>query len=257
MKAHIGQTALSVARIRKHHFCQDDNQLIPTLNRQGYMLTTLHEYSQAFIDFAPEAPGPLLDIGTAYGFNALAALNKGSYIIANDLDPRHLTILKQCIPASLKSRIELRPGRIPGEVTFSSQSLGGVLASGVFQFLSGEELVQAVADIYDWLKPGGKFFFASSTPYCKAFTAFRPIYEENKRLGRSWPGFIEDTSIYLPHICNEIPQLMNLIDEDIMEALLTQTGFYVEKLGLFNIPCVARGVKSDADEILGGIAIKR
>lgn len=259
IKAHVESPSLRTAGLTPKDLDYGEADLIPTLNQQGYMLTTLHEYSQAFVDFAPHAPGPLLDVGTAYGFNILSALSKASdvTVIANDLDTRHLEILKQCIPPQLLSRVHLQPGRIPGEVSFAPESLGAVLASGVFQFLPGEELIQAVQDIYRWLKPGGKFFFASSTPYCKAFDAFRPIYRNNKRKGLRWPGYIKDTSVYLPEIHNEIPPLINLIDQEIMEKILLETGFHIEKMDLFNIPSVARGVVSHGDEILGGIVVKK
>jgi len=52
----------------------EPNGFIQTLNKMGYMTSTLDRFSQAFVDFAPKAPGRALDIGAAYGVAASLAL---------------------------------------------------------------------------------------------------------------------------------------------------------------------------------------
>jgi SAM-dependent methyltransferase len=228
---------------------------VSTLNQQGYMLTTLDEYSEALLNFAPYAPGPILDIGTAYGFMALSILKTGAYVIANDMDVRHLDILHSCTKKEYLSHLELRVGKIPGDIHFLPQSLGAVFASGVLHYLSDEEIQRAFADIFLWLKPNGKFFFVSSTPYTKYFESFRPAYEENKRKGHLFPAFIEDTSIYYPHIHKQIPKKMNLLDEKTVAHLLYATGFHIEKMSLFNIQGTINPEKDIV--MVGAIAIKK
>ena len=43
----------------------EPNGFVRTLNNMGYMTSGLDPYSQAFVDFAPGAPGPCLDVGAA------------------------------------------------------------------------------------------------------------------------------------------------------------------------------------------------
>ncbi len=230
--------------------------LTVTLNKQGYMLTSLHEYSEAFVNFSPLAPGPVLDIGAAYGVASIPALKTGAYVIANDIDMRHLEILKQNTPKSCLKRLELKPGKIPGEVRFPENSLGAVLASGVLHFLQGEELIEAIHQIHSWLKPGGKIFFASSTPYAKLYHNFLPLYLKRKKDGQKWPGLIENTAHYVPEIAHEIPEVINLLDLDILEPILLKAGFVVEKIGFFNISKIANNVNSEGNAVLGAIAHK-
>jgi MHS family proline/betaine transporter-like MFS transporter len=240
--------------IKKPKSSSPDN-LIATLNKQGYMLTSLHEYSKAFVEFSAIAPGPVLDIGAAYGVASILALKKGAHVIANDIDNRHLEILRKITPKSCLKNLELKIGKIPGEVSFSENSLGAVLASGVLHFLSGEDLVKSIDQIYKWLKPGGKLFFASTTPYAKLYQDFLPLYLERKKAGQKWPGFIENTVQYAPQIAHEIPKAINLLDIDILETCLLEAGFHIEKIGLFNISD-NDSINIGGNSVLGAIALK-
>jgi len=233
------------------------NTVIATLNKQGYMLCDLHEYSQKFVEYAPHADGPVLDIGAGYGAVSIAALKTGAHVIANDIDKRHLEILKQNTPQAYQDRLELRVGKIPTEVSFPENSLGAVLASGVLHFLTGEDLVETIKKVYTWLKPDGKFFIATSTPHTKIFQHFLPIYTQRKQQGYSWPGYIENTADYIPNIADVIPKSMNLLDKDIIESLLLQTGFRVEQMSFFSISKIANDLHSEGNEILGVIASKK
>ena len=231
------------------------DNLIVTLNKQGYMLTSLHEYSQAFVDFSAIAPGPVLDIGAGYGVASIPALERGAHVIANDIDNRHLEILKKIAPKSCKDKLELKIGKIPGEVNFSENSLGAVLASGVLHFLCGEELEKAIDQIYKWLKPGGKLFFASTTPYAQLYHKFLPLYLERKKAGQKWPGFIENIVQYTPEIAHEIPETINLLDIDILESIFLKAGFHIEKIGFFNISD-NDNISIAGDSVLGAIVRK-
>ena len=231
-------------------------ELIPTLNKQGYMLRELNEYSRAFVDFAPIAPGPVLDIGAAYGVATLPALEKGAHVIANDLDIRHLKILEENVSESYRKNLELKLGKIPGEVDFPENSLGAVLASGVLHFLPGDELIIAVKQIHKWLKPGGKFFFVATTPYAKLYQEFLPLYLKRKEAGYRWPGLIKDTSYYVPNIAHQIPKSINLIDIDILDSIIAETQFFVEKKGFFTIDKIANDINSEGNNVLGLIAYK-
>ncbi|OJX03039.1 MAG: hypothetical protein BGO76_00565 [Caedibacter sp. 38-128] len=260
----MGYIALRLARASPSYVANDHQMdidipadgLMVTLNKQGYMLSELHEYSQAFVNFAPHAPGPVLDIGASYGVASIPALKMGAKVIANDIESRHLEILKKRVPTSCLGRLELKVGKVPGEVNFAENSLGAVLASGVLHFVSGEELIEALNQIYKWLKPGGKFFLATSTPYTKIFQNFLPYYIARKKSGHPWPGFIENTADYIPSIADMIPKSINLLDKDIVETLVTKVGFKIERISSFSISKIANDINCEGNEILGVIAIK-
>lgn len=253
---HIEQEKMPFDQALKTIDFSQSGKLLPTLNQQGYMLPNLHEYSRAFVDFTPIAPGPALDIGATYGVATIPALQKGAYVIANDLDNRHLEILEKNTPTCYRKKLELKCGRIPGEVDFLENSLGAVLASGVLHFLPGEDLVTAVKQIYKWLKPGGKFFFASPTPYAKLYHKFLPFYLKRKEERALWPGLIEDTSYYLPSMADQIPKFINLIDKDIFTKILLDSGFVIEKMTFFTIDKITNDINSEGNDILGVIAYK-
>jgi hypothetical protein len=51
---------------------------VQTLNQMGFMTTSLDPISQRFVDFAPHAPGPALDIGAAYGVASIRLTGAGA-----------------------------------------------------------------------------------------------------------------------------------------------------------------------------------
>ena len=232
--------------------------LIVTLNQMGYMLSRPEKYIQAFIDFSAYAPGPVLDIGAAYGLATLPALEKGAYVIANDLDERHLQILKSKVPPSQLDRLELKPGRMPNEVDFEENSLGAVLASRVLTFVQPEELELSLKKIFKWLTPGGKFFFLVATPYMGNFRKFIPTYQKRKAEGQQWPGFLEDIPFCAPERACDLPQFINLLDEDAFRQSLIKAGFVIEEMGYS--PAIEehpQDMKLDGREQIGAITLKK
>ena len=231
--------------------------LIVTLNSMGYMLSRPEKYNQAFIDFAGSAPGPVLDIGAAYGLATIPALEKGAHVIANDLEEKHLQILKNKVPLSYLNHLELKPGRMPNAVHFDDNSLGAVLASRILNFLLPEEFQESFDKIFKWLKPGGKFFFLGATPYMGNFKKFLPTYLKNKMKGQKWPGFLNDIPSCAPERAPDLPQFINLIDEDILTHSLIEAGFIIEDIGYS--PAIdehPQDMKLDGREQIGAIAIK-
>lgn len=230
--------------------------LIVTLNSMGYMLSKPEKYNQAFIDFSQHAAGPVLDIGAAYGLATIPALEKGAYVIANDLDERHLQILKSKVPPSQLNRLELKPGRMPNEIDFAANSLGAVLASRVLGFILPEELELSLNKIFNWIKPGGKFFFVSGSLY-GTFQKFLPTYQKRKAEGHMWPGFIEDVPLYSPGRVSDLPQYVHVLDEDILSRSLKKAGFLIEEMGFYSASEEhPQDMKLDGREMIGAIAFK-
>jgi len=234
---------------------EDSINSLATLNNRGYMLTYLHGLSQAFVDYSSMAPGPVLDIGTAYGFVALEALKRGAHVIANDLDSRHLEDLNRRVPKNDLKRISYAVGRVPGEVEFSPNSLGAVLASGVLHYLSPLDFSLAIHNITTWLKPGGKFFLATPTPYTNFYQKFFPTFKKNRALNEQWPGYIEDSSKILPEFFKNVPKSIYLIDEESITTNLEENGFEIESMDFFDIMLPTTQFQKQTN-VLGVVACK-
>ena len=233
-----------------------EDGFIPTLNRYGYMLETPDQYSKMFIDYASNMSGLVLDIGATYGVSTICALEKGAYVVANDLDKKHLCILWQRTPVHLRSRLMFKVGKFPTEVSFPPALFDAVLASGVLHYLMGEELEIAFKSIFNSLKPKGKFFFFTSTPHIALFKDFLPIYHKRKLEKERWPGLITNSWLYAPHRKDHIPKRINLLDEDILEPLFLEIGFKIEKKSYVAMLDYPPDIQSNGKEYIGFIVSK-
>ncbi|MBM3468454.1 MAG: class I SAM-dependent methyltransferase [Alphaproteobacteria bacterium] len=234
------------------------DNFIVTLNSMGYMLAKPEKYIQSFIDFSAQTLGPVLDIGAAYGIATIPALKKGAYVIANDMDERHLNILKEKVPPTLQKQLEINVGKMPFDLDFPAGYFSAILASRVLNFIDPHLLSYSFSLIYKWLKPGGKFFYLGGTPYMGTYRRFLHIYEKNKREGSEWPGFIDNIPDYVPEQRTpHLPQFINLIDTETLESLMRNAHFNI--LEMAYVPAEDKhpeDMKLDGREHLGAIAIK-
>lgn len=234
----------------------NDQGFILTQNSMGHMLSEPDEYNQYFIDYCANVKGPVLDIGCAYGVATIPALKNGAYVIANDIEYKHLEILKKITPKKLWNNLELKHGCLPDSLEFKENSLEGVLASRVLHFLTGEQIIASLNNIFRWLKPGHKFFFIGITPYTGNFKKFIPIFEERHRNKEIWPGYMEDSTLYLSHRKSEMPLFLNLFDHDLLEKILLNAGFEIEKIGYIKAKNAPKDLILDGREHVGAIAVK-
>ncbi|TGW14575.1 class I SAM-dependent methyltransferase [bacterium NHP-B] len=133
----------------------NEENYMPTLNQMGYVTKIMDEYSQEFIQRTKGASKAIADLGVGYGFTSKRLLEQGAQVYANDIDPRHLDVLKNSCGAEERARLHLIPGKLPEAFTPETNSLSGVLASRCFHFLTGEEIGNLVKAMYDGLCPGG------------------------------------------------------------------------------------------------------
>jgi hypothetical protein len=134
--------------------------------------------------------------------------------------------------------------------------LGAVLVSRVFHFFDGEAIERSVRQLFSWLKVNGKAFVTSETPYLRNFQSFLPQYEQNRRAGMAWPGYIEDVMKVAPARGQSLPRQMNLLDPETLERVFTQAGFVVERVGFFARPEFPEDIRLDGRESVGIIARK-
>ena len=232
------------------------DRMVPTLNRFGYMFEPSNSIREAFVAHAVETRGHMLDIGAAYGVSTLPALQGGAHVIANDLDQRHLDILKNRAPQEHHPRLTLMKGKFPHEVAIAQGSLDGIFACWVLHYLPGEELEQAFVKMFDLLKPGGKCFFWTTTPYAKMFQGYLPTYLKLKEQQAKWPGFVEDVKPYALQRHAQMPARMHLLDEETLRRLFGESGFEIVSLRYESVGNEAPDVYSEAPECLGVIAQK-
>lgn len=235
----------------------EPNGFVKTLNNMGYMTSGLDIYSQAFVDFAPAAPGPVLDVGAAYGVASVAALSNGAHVIANDIEARHLAILRERAPAGLRTRLTLMPGSFPDGVEFQPGILGAVLICRVMHFFDGPAIERAAANVMRWLAPGGKVFVVGETPFIGTAKGFFPTYEARVKAGDPWPGIVENVGAHDPKRAGNLPSRMHLLDEETLRRVFTQAGFVIEKLGTFARPEFPPDIQLDGRESVGLIARKK
>jgi hypothetical protein len=72
----------------------ENNSFIPTLDRQGAIWLYVDEITQAYLDFAGQAKGTLLEIAAGYGHIVIKALEAGAgRVFANEIDAAQLAII--------------------------------------------------------------------------------------------------------------------------------------------------------------------
>lgn len=215
------------------------------------MTTELDDFSQAFVDSASEGK-TALDIGAAYGVATLPALNRGATVYANDLDARHLEILKT--RASNSEHLHLDTSEFPKFSHFPDNFFDLILCCRVLHFFDAEQITLAFKEFHRLLKKGGKLFVVCESPYLKNFQTFIPIYEENKRRGLRFPGFIPNVMDVAPDRGKTLPKSMHLLDADVFADLCRESSLNLEKCSFFSRPKFPADIQLDGRESVGLIA---
>lgn len=232
------------------------NGFIKTLNKTGFMTTRLDPFSREFVQFAKKAPGPSLEIGAAYGIATIPVLKKGCPVVANDLSARHLKILKSRVPKKLLKNLTLLPGRFPGKINLTKNSVGSILACRIMHFLDGPTIRRGLKKMHAWLKPGGKIFIIAGTAYVGTLKGFIPIYEKKLKAGSTWPGYVRDFHKQAPDLKNQAPGFLHALDVHVLSRELKRAGFTVEKAAIFSRPYYPKRIRLDGRESVGIIGKK-
>ena len=200
--------------------------LIPTLNNTGWMTESLDEVSQSFVAYAGSISTEVLDIGCAYGIATLAALDQGARVCASDMEPKHLDILCQRIPADVRSRFRCVAGALP-RIDFPKQCFGAIIASRVLHFLNGNDVEASVRKMHDWLTPGGRLFLIADSPYTGPWAAQSADYEQRKAAGEDWPAYFNNYADFLSPgtDASQHPTFINPMDPDILKRVCESSGF--------------------------------
>lgn len=229
---------------------------IPTLNQTGFMTTQLDEVSQEFTEYAGSVDGPVLEVGAAYGIATLTALAQGAKIICNDIDPRHLMIVKQqaVLQGLDTTRLEILRGDFKSDIELPPNCLEAVLMCRVLHLFDGPGIERSLYKAFQFLKPGGKIFVVADTPYLGITASFIPEYQKRIKHGAKWPGLISNAQKYFND--SHIPNFINLLDPETLTRSLEDQGFIIEKMNFIERWDFPENRRMDGRESIGVVAYK-
>lgn len=235
---------------------REENGFVKTLNNMGYMTSTLDPISKKFIQFSTSGKN-VLEIGAAYGIATLETLSNGAKVIANDIDSRHLDILKNRCPENLKENLTLAPGKFPDELHVPEKSVDAILICRVLHFFSGPEIERAVNIMKSWLIDGGQLFVVAETPYLKNWQTFIPDYESRKRTGERWPGFIDDVKKYEQNRSAFLPESVHWLDADVLRRTFELAGLEIVEVCTIDRQDFPVDIRLDGRESVGIVGRKK
>lgn len=212
----------------------EEDGKIPTLNQTGFMTPDQNSYNLSFIDFAANCKHPVLDVGAAYGLTTLPALSRGAQVVANDIDGRHLLLLREQAEEKLRKHLFLNKKRFPNETEFPDNSLGAILLCRVAHFLNEEEMEQAIKKMAKWLISGGRIFVITMSPYHHLLNEFLPNYLQKVDKNIPWPGVINNMHEIAPHLKTQIPNFLHVMDHDSLGKAFEKEGLKILKESLFD-----------------------
>lgn len=229
---------------------------IPTLNQTGFMTPDQNSYNLNFIEFAANCSRPVLDIGAAYGLTSLPALRKGAQVIANDIDPRHLLLLREQAEEELRKRLFLSKKSFPNETEFPESSIGAILLCRVAHFLSENEMELALTKMTRWLAPEGRIFVVTMSPYHHLLNEFLPEYVQKAERDIAWPGVINNMHAIAPHLEAQIPNFLHVMDNSSLGKAFEKRGLRIVQESFFDY-ARPNAKKSDGKGYYGVIIEKK
>jgi SAM-dependent methyltransferase len=227
---------------------------IATLNDNGAQMCFTTEITEAFLE---HCLGPnctyVLEIGCAYGVKASQIVQTGVFLVANDIDPRHLNIMKECFDQLSKTSPDFKNVRyIEGNfATVNQEQIGtrkydAILCESVLHFMRPEEVRQTLNIFNTSLNKGGKVYITVVSHYLQPF---RETFEANKTNGMEWPGLFEDLE-------GISPVIYNVVDEEILARELKNAGFKIVTLKYIPKPLLEKEYQHNNRDWLIAIAEK-
>ncbi len=234
--------------------------LVKRANNLGFMLTHLDSIGDAFVEFCRRKnPDCVVDLDASYGISTAYALQeKAKHVIATDNHAVHLQILKESIPELYSSNFSIRQGDFPEDISFEDESVDAFHSSRMFHFYRCNKIERILRAILKALKPNGKIFVSTDTPYWGIWkeNGFLNEFEEKKEKGDPWPGFMENVELYTPESKNNVSPSMNFLDRDTARIHFEKAGFEIEDCFYFSRKTYPQKLHLDGREGLGIIAVK-
>jgi SAM-dependent methyltransferase len=207
----------------------DEHGMIPTLNDYGYTYPSHLGIRGAFIKDAAASQSWSLDIGCAYGLHTIDAIKGGARVVANDLDKRHLQILRKNLPKELSLNLRTRVGPFQN-LSLPANSIGTILASNVLHFMDVPELERSIKKMYRTLKSGGKAYIGVCAHNSIMDAKVREEVYRRKASGEKYPGTIRKNST------PGHPSFFHTFDDETLSRAFRYQGFIVEMAQYRSLP---------------------
>ena len=237
----------------------ENNSFIPTLDRQGAIWLYVDQITRAYLDFAGETKGTLLEIAAGYGHIVIKALEAGAKrVFANEIGARQLAIIKTRTPAEYAGKLVCCLGQFPEHLDFPDASFDGIYNARLFHFFGGDRIRASLLTFYRWLKPGGRVFLVNDAVNRTIFKPLIPVYETQIAAGDEWPGFIEDVGSCIAEYLHPetFPKEMNFMDPAVLTRELNRAGFKVVTAGFYPYTGNFAPGRLDGRELAAAIGLK-
>lgn len=206
-------------------------ETISSVNGKGDFVFKSNYVTLAFHQFISTKRAPVvLDLGAGVGHHSYRALKKGATVIATDMEPAHLALLRGETCEHYRNRLYLMDGVFP-EFDFPENSLDAVLMSHVAHYMSGRDIERGFQKIYSWLKPEGRLFFLALTPFSRPF---RRLFQLPLKMDVPWPNEIEDygamaESVYEPRFIDVMVGFAHPLYPHSVKRAAEDTGFFIRE----------------------------
>lgn len=228
-------------------------QNIKTLNQKGSAYCFNTELTNAFLEEC--AQKHVLEIGCAYGIKSMQIVQKGAYLVANDLSSSHIELMQKAFNhfaehyPCFNNVNYIRGNLLEMELT---QQFEAILIESVLHFLSPNEIRAALAKMNELLIDEGKVYITVSSPFLKHFAQ---VYEERKNAGDPWPGFFADPESIHPDNAR-LHKPYHTFDFETLQRELNLAGFEVVSAKYIDKPHQEQDLAYDGREGLIVIARK-
>jgi SAM-dependent methyltransferase len=212
---------------------------IKTLNNCGSTYFYQTELTHLFLEKCRSSPDQnVLEIGCAYGVKSAQIVQTGVSLVVNDIDERHIQIMKEAFAkCALHNSYFVEPTFIVGDIVnlkkedFGEKKFDAILIESVLHFFTPDQIYPVLSTCYELLTQNGEIYITVCAPFVQHIV---DVYEENKKNGNPWPGFILDPEKIHPNEARlHKPYLF--FDSEVLTRELTKAGFeiiftkYVEK----------------------------
>lgn len=192
--------------------CLEDNiSQFTTLNGMGSNVNDFYGYNCygqvynfAYKLFKKNCGDMVLDIGCGTGHGSGWLLEEAT-IVFNDLCDDHLALIYDKYQKNPGKGFYLNNHSFPHETDFSPECFTGILCSYVGHYLAPNDLEAMFQKMTHILKPGGIIFYRVLTVWSPPFYFYEKTYEEKRKNGEIWPGYIEDVMRIYPSGINGLP----------------------------------------------------
>lgn len=210
----------------------DRRQRLLTQNQMGFahllpLKVTQQLYQQAF-----QEKGRYADIGAAYGIDTFQLLQAGAHhVTAIDINTGHLQFLEKNLSPQEAARLEICCQHFPEECHLLPSFYDGILLSRVLIFLTPHNTHLALHQIYQALKPGGKVYIITISPFSQNWEPIAKLFEDHSQVYPDAPLFVSHLWERLPFTQSFLPNQIQIFDEPSLRYQLEKARFKVVESG--------------------------